>query len=173
MARFIPLLLLCLLVAAPAGAAYVFFNKEVGEWTATCWRDMAGGGKACRLSAPPELLAPMAPQNVLVVAEVAADAYQVRIDVRDPVVPGLPAFVRIDSNPAHETAVANGAAIWQGAEAVAILKEIDQGQRLVFRVHTAPEGLPRDTQVILGQPFRDAFTAYRQTLRAHEILPGR
>jgi hypothetical protein len=42
-----------------------------------------GGGKACRLSAPPELLAPMAPQNVLVVEEISNDAYRVTIEVRD------------------------------------------------------------------------------------------
>lgn len=87
MMKFVSVVLLSLLMAAPATAAYVFYNKEVGEWTATCWRDMEGVNKACRLSAPPELLAPMAPQNVLVVEEISNDAYRVTIEVRDAVVP--------------------------------------------------------------------------------------
>jgi hypothetical protein len=161
---------LSLLIAMPAWAAYVFYNREVGEWTATCWRDMEGGNKACRLSAPPELLAPMAPQNVLVVEEISNDVYRVVIEIRDATVPGLPAFVRVDANPAHEAPVANGMAVWHGPAAVAILKEIGRGQQLVFRVHTAPEGLPRDMHVMLGRPFSEAFTAYRQTLRAHKII---
>jgi hypothetical protein len=45
MVKFVSVVLLSLLLAAPATAAYVFYNKGVGEWIATCWRDMEGGGK--------------------------------------------------------------------------------------------------------------------------------
>ncbi len=167
------LMLAWLLVAAlvtPAAAGYVFYNKVAGEWTVTCWRQMSGSEKSCRLSAPPELLAPLAPQNMIVVSEVRNDQYQIRLDIRDAVSVGLPAFVRIDDNLAHETGVASGSAVWIGDEAVSILREMHSGQHMVFRVHTAPEGLPRDIHVALGPAFTEAFTAYRQTLRAHGLI---
>lgn len=173
MKKYFLAVLLCVLPVLPAAAGYVFYNKVVGEWTVTCWRPMSGGGKSCRLSAPPELLAPLAPQNMILVTEVANDRYQVSLEIRDAVSAGLPAFVRVDGNQAHETGVSGGVAVWNGEEAVSILREMNAGQHMVFRIHTAPEGLPRDVHIALGYSFTEAFTAYRQTLRAHEMIKAR
>lgn len=157
---------------ASAVSGYIFYNKTAGDWTVMCWRDVSGGNKACRMSAPPELLAPMAPQNLITITEFKNDSYRVVIEVRDRVIPGLPAFVRIDDNQAHEAPITNGLVVWEGEGAVTILKQMHAGRNMVFRVHTAPEGLPRDIHVALGPPFAEAFTAYRQTLRAHGLIGG-
>jgi hypothetical protein len=173
MKKYFLALLWCAVSATTAAAGYVFYNKVVGEWTVTCWRPMSGDGKPCRLSAPLELLAPLTPQNMIVVTEVADDSYQVSLEIRDAVSAWLPAFVRVDGNQAHETGVAGGVAAWSGEQAVSILREMNEGQHLVFRIYTGPEGLPRDVHVALGYSFTEAFTAYRQTLRAHKMIKAR
>ncbi len=45
------------------------------------------------------------------------------------------------------------------------------GRRLVYRVQTGPEGLPRDTRVSLAG-FDEALATYRRLLREHGLLPG-
>ena len=47
--------------------------------------------------------------------------------------------------------------------------EMRAADALVFRVQTAPDGLPRDTPVSLA-PFRDALDAYRAAIRQNGVL---
>ncbi len=157
-------------LAAPAGAGYVFYYQVLGDWTVICWREMATREKACRLSAPPPSLDRTRAQNVILVHEYAPDTFQVAIEVRDIVVSGRPVFLFVDRHPVHETAVSNDLARWTGNEAKEILAEMRAGKKLVYRVHTAPEGLPRDTQTSLTT-FGEALATYRQQLRVHSLLP--
>ena len=90
--------------------------------------------------------------------------------MRDIVVSGRPVSLFIDRHPVHETAVSNDLARWTGNEAKEILAEMRAGKKLVYRVHTAPEGLPRDTQTSLTT-FGKALATYRQQLRVHSLLP--
>lgn len=157
-------------LAAPAVAGYVFYYQVLGDWTVVCWREMATREKACRLSAPPPSLDRTRAQNVVLVHEYAPDTFQVAIELRDIVVSGRPIFLFVDGYPVHETAVRNDLARWTGEEAMEILAEMQAGKRLVYRVHTAPEGLARDTQMSLTT-FREALATYRRQLRVHSLLP--
>ncbi len=84
----------------------------------------------------------------------------------------VPAFVRIGHFPFHQAMPAGAVAGWSGAEALRMVGEMRAADRLVFRIETAPDALPRDTPVGLG-PFREALAAYRQAIRGNGILGRR
>lgn len=161
-----------LLVAAATEvlAAYVFYFRAYGDWSIVCWRELVDdGSKRCRFSAPSASLDHTTRQNVILVHEYAPEQFQVAIEVRDDVVPDLPVFLRVDGEAVHETRVDAGLARWIGADATTILSEMMNGGRLVYRVQTAPDGLPHDTQIGLDG-FGDALANYRELLRAHDLL---
>ncbi len=156
------------LFARPAGG-WTFYYHVFGDWRLVCWRSAADSrDPRCDLSAPPEEITPGA-QNVLHVAEPAPDQFQVWIEIRDRPAPGVAAFVRVGTFPAHQAMPAGGAAAWHGAEALRMVSEMRAAERLAFRVETAPYGLPRDTPVALGE-FRAALAAYRDAIRRNGIL---
>ena len=151
-------------------AAYVFYFRSYGDWSIVCWREVVDdGSKRCRFSAPSASLDHTTRQNVILVHEYAPEQFQIAIEVRDDVIPDLPAFLRVDGQNVHETNVDAGLARWIGADATSILNEMVAGSRLVYRVQTAPDGLPHDTQIGLDG-FGDALNNYRQLLRAHEMI---
>lgn len=83
MNRAMPLAAVLILAAVtPAGAAYVLHFHVWGAWTVTCWQDMLGPPKQCRLSAPREQLGPGPRQNVVSVPETAPDAFRSPISPR-------------------------------------------------------------------------------------------
>ena len=157
-------------VATEALAAYVFYFRSYGDWSIVCWRELVDdGSKRCRFSAPGASLDHTTRQNVILVHEYAPERFQIAIEVRDDVLPDLPAFLRVDGQVVYETPVDGGLARWTGADAMAILNQMMAGERLVYRVQTAPDGLPHDTRIGLDG-FSDGLNDYRQLLRAHEML---
>ncbi len=161
--------LLGLAAAAPAVAAYVLYYHVWDAWTVTCWRAMLGPPTECRLSAPRESVDPGARQNLIAVAEVAPDAFRVTVEVRDLTQPVTPLFLRVDNHEAHQVPVARREGNWTGAEAAKIIDEMLAGQVLVYRVFTAPDGTPRDTEVSLTA-FAPALETYRSLLRDNGLL---
>jgi hypothetical protein len=162
------LALALVLAAAPAGG-WTFYYHLFGDWRLVCWRSAADSVDArCDLSAPPDEIA-AGTRNVLHVAEPAPDTFRVWIEIRDRPEPGVPAFVRIGAFPVHQAMPADGIAAWQGLEALRMVGEMRAAPKLVFRVETAPDGLPRDTPVTLA-PFRNALAAYREAIRRNGIL---
>jgi len=152
--------------------AYVFFHKTLGDWMVLCHGKAHEKDRNCRLSAPPPKLTSGSPPNVLIVAEPKSNRFRLTLEVRDLVSPGVPAFIRIDQYAIHEAQVSNGVAVWQGDEAIRILGEMRAGKTMVFRVQTAPDGLPRDTHVSL-KGFRTSLRSYRNAIRAHRLLSAR
>jgi hypothetical protein len=106
---------------------------------------------------------------VIQVHEYAPGVFQVAINIRDIVKPNLPAYLRVDERTIHEASVRDGLARWYGEEGLAVLTEMSSGSRLVYRVQTAPDGLPRDIHVALAG-FRDALARYREVIRSHGLL---
>lgn len=162
----------CLPTSGYAAGAYLFYRKTLGQWEIYCSAENPKAKKTCRLSGPPAQMASKSPQNVLVVQEVSPDAFKVVLEVRDLVMPDLPAFVRIDRYPVHEAPVARGQAVWSGEKALRIVSEMRAGKVAIFRVQTAPDGMPRDTRVSLKE-FREALHSYRTAIRQHGLLKGK
>lgn len=158
-----------LALAAGAAAGWVFFYQQFGDWTVLCWRDLGTNANTCTLSAPPATMSGVAPPNVIQVHEYAPGAFQVAITIRDITKPDLPAYLRVDEQPIREASVRDGLARWYGDEAMEILVGMGAGKRLVYRVQTAPDGLPRDVHVGLDR-FRDALARYREVIRSHGLL---
>lgn len=161
-----------LAIAGPAAAGWVFFHQQHGDWTVLCWRDLGTNANTCTLTAPPPSLGSGPPPNIVQVHEYAPNAFQIAITVRDIVKPALPAYLRIDDQTIHEAPVQNGLVRWYGDEAMGILLEMGAGKRLVYRVQTAPDGLPRDIHVGLDK-FRDALARYREVIRSHGLLSAK
>jgi len=156
--------------ARPAGA-WVFFYQTFSEWSVVCWRSHEGANDPrCSLSAPPDSHA-LGTRNVLHVQEYAPDAFQVAIEVRDKPMPGIPVFLRIGQKAPREAGVRDGFAAWTGNQAALILGEMLAADRVVFRIQTAPEGMPRDAIVSL-QGFGQALEVYRREVRRYGLLDG-
>lgn len=172
MAGALALALAVTAAASYSAAGYVFFHRTVGEWEVLCAGADRTSRRTCRLSAPPAKIADKAPQNVMVVSEPAADAFEVTLQIRDLVKSGLPAFLRIDGFQTHEALIRDGRAVWRGAAALRIVSEMRAGRSAVFRIQTMPDGMPRDTRVsLIG--FRDALADYRTAVRTHGLLTAR
>ncbi len=166
--------LLCGLVALgiwtqAAAGGFVLFHKTFGDWVGLCWREMAGTEKTCTLSAPRPSLAYQTPPNVVQVHEYEPDAFQIVISIRNPVDPELPASLRVDRFEFVTARVEGNVARWFGEEGVELLVERRAGARLAYRVQTAPDGLPRDTNVSLAG-FTQALATYREVIRDHGLL---
>ena len=164
--------LLGLAAVTPALAAYVLYFHVWGAWTVTCWQDMLGPPKQCRLSAPREQLGPGPRQNLVSVAEAAPDVFRVTVEVRDLPMEGMPLYLRVDGYDVHRASMDRHEGGWSGADAGQIIGEMVAGQVLVYRVFTDPDGKPHDTEVPLAD-FATALEAYRRLLRAHDILANR
>lgn len=160
---------LLLLLSVKAAAGWVFYYQQFGDWTVLCWRDIGTNANTCTLSAPPPTMTGAAPPNVIQVHEYAPGAFQVAITIRDIVKPNLPAYLRVDERTIREAPVRDGLARWYGEEATAMLVEMGAGKRLVYRVQTAPDGLPRDVHIGLDR-FREALARYREVIRSHGLL---
>ncbi len=161
---------LALAFSMTALADYVLFHRPVGDWTVLCWRKLLGDKPFCRLSAPRASLGYNFAPNVIEIREWAAGKFQVIVTVRDRVAPGLPLTIRIDGLGVHETPIrADGMAWWDGEEAAEIILEMQAGRKAIYRVQTAPDGMPRDMRVSLV-PFKRAFEIYRGVLRAKGVL---
>ena len=156
-------------VAVAAG--FVFFHQVRGDWAVLCWRDMVSQQKTCRLNAPPANMILGTRRNELIVHEYAADTFQVAIELHDPFDARFPLFLRIDQFAVHEAPIEAGLARWSGPAARDILAEMRSGRQLLYRIHTAPEGLPRDTRIAL-EGFADSLVTYRQEIRRHGLLPA-
>lgn len=160
---------LVLAAITPALAAYVLYFHVWGAWTVTCWRDMLGPPKQCRLSAPRENLGPGPRQNLVSIEEAALDAFRVKVEVRDLPKEGLPLYLRVDGYDVHRVAMDRHQGSWSGADADQIIGEMVAGKVLVYRVFIDPDGRPHDTEVPLAE-FAAALEAYRRLLRDHNIL---
>ena len=169
--------ILCILVVLGActqavAGGYVLYHKTFGDWSVTCWREMAGPKKSCTLSAPQPSLAYRTPPNVVQVHEYQPDAFQIVILIRDRPDPELPASLRVDRFEFRTARIERSYARWFGQEAVELLVQMRAGKRLAYRVQTAPDGLPRDMNVSLAG-FSQALAAYRQVIRSHGLLGPR
>lgn len=167
MKRIIAGMLLAIALSLPARADFILFHNSVGDWSVTCWRTLLGEKKSCRLRAPRAALGVAFAPNVIEVREWASGRFQVIITVRDRVMPGLPLTLRIDRLALHETTIrADGKAWWSDDAAAKIILEMQAGRRIIYRVQTRPDGMPRDMRVSLV-PFKRAFEIYRGVLRSH------
>jgi hypothetical protein len=172
--RLLPALgltLTLLLGAMTPAAAALFYNQVFGDWSLFCSRDDATGAAQCRLAAPPPSLNYRAQRNIVVIREPGADRFEVEIEIRDMASPALPAFLWVEGFAVHEAPTRSGKALWQGAEALRIIGEMRAARRMVLRVQTVPDGLPRDAVISLAR-FREALAAYRQVIRIYGLLPG-
>ncbi len=167
-AAFLGLLTILLTSSAGfGGASYVFFFQERGPWTVLCGDDEVAGRKVCELSAPPPALG--VKQNVIYVDAVGKDSFRVRIQVRDVTTSDAPVRLQVDGGQVFEARPRKGAAIWDGTEAVAILRAMTTGAAVVYTVQLAPDGTPRSTQVPLAE-FGGALEVYRQVLQVHGLV---
>lgn len=152
-----------------ASGGFVLFHKTFGDWVVLCWREMAGTKKTCTLSAPRPSLAYRTPPNIVQVHEYRPDTFQIVISIRDRADPELPASLRVDRFEFRTARVEGNLARWFGEEAVELLVQMRAGERLAYRVQTAPDGLPRDMNVSLAG-FTQALATYRQVIRDHGLL---
>lgn len=166
------LLVAALAVTGYGAGGYVFFHKTVGDWVVLCSGASQSAKRTCLLSAPPPKLSTAAPQNLIVVSEPSTDTFEVALQIRDLAMAGLPAFIRAEGFKVHEAPVRDGRAVWHGQVALKIIAEMRTARSVVFRVQTMPDGMPRDTRVSLAG-FRQALSAYRNTIRAHGLLSAR
>ncbi|NQU71565.1 MAG: hypothetical protein HQ514_13510 [Rhodospirillales bacterium] len=167
---FLPALVLALVLSGPARAQFILFHNAVGDWSVTCWRDLVGEERSCRVSAPKAALGAQFAPNVIEVREWSSGRFQVIVSVRDRVMPGMPLTLRVDGLALHETTIrADGKAWWSDEEAAKIILEMQAGRKVVYRVQTLPDGMPRDMRVSLV-PFKRAFQIYRSVLRSHAGL---
>ena len=160
---------LVLQIAAASAVGFVFFHQVRGDWAVLCWRDMVSQQKTCRLNAPPANMTLGTRRNELIVHEYAADTFQLAIQVHDPFDARFPLFLRIDQFAIREAPIEAGIARWSGPAARDILAEMRVGMQLLYRIHTAPEGMPRDTYIAL-EGFADSLVTYRQEIRRHGLL---
>ena len=166
--RRIALIVLALSLATPA-RAWVFYDRNFGDWVVVCWSTAEGSAdKQCSLSAPPQTMARRA--DLLVhVQEYAPDAFQVGIEIRGDPQPDAPASLKAGDFPAHIAPVADLWGRWGGAEGFRIVSEMRASDNLTFRIRLAPNGRAQDKTVsLIG--FRDALDAYREEIRRHGIL---
>jgi invasion protein IalB len=155
--------------AEAIAGGFVLYHKTFGDWSVTCWREMSGGDKSCTLSAPQPSLAYRTPPNIVQVHEYQPDAFQIVILIRDRPDPELPASLRVDRFDFRTARVEGNLARWFVEEAVELLVQMRAGNRLAYRVQTAPDGLPRDMNISLAG-FSQALAAYRQVIRSHGLL---
>lgn len=168
MKRLISAFLMFIGLSFPARADFILFHNAVGDWSVTCSRSLLEEEKrTCRFSAPRASLGAQFAPNVIEIREWASGRFQVIVSVRDHVMPGIPLTLRVDNQDMHETRIrADGMAWWSDDEAAKIILEMQAGRRLVYRVQTLPDGMPRDMRVSLI-PFKRAFEIYRGVLRSH------
>ena len=87
--------------------------------------------------------------------------------MRDRVVLGLPLSLRIDRLALHEPTIrADGKVWWSDDDAAEINLEMQAGRKIIYRVQTLPDGMPRDMRLSLV-PFKRAFEIYRGVMRSH------
>jgi hypothetical protein len=167
---FMLALALSLTLSGPARAQFILFHNAVGDWSVTCWRALVGEERSCRVSAPRAALGAQFAPNVIEVREWSSGRFQVIVSVRDRVMPGMPLTLRVDGLALHETTIrADGLAWWSDDEAAEIILEMQAGRKVVYRVQTLPDGMPRDMRVSLV-PFKRAFQIYRSVIRSHAGL---
>ena len=166
--RRIALIVLALSFAGPA-RAWVFYDRNFGDWVVVCWSTAEGSAdRQCSLSAPPQTLAQRT-DILLHVQEYAPDMFQVGIEIRGDPQPDAPASLKAGDFPAHIVPVADRWGRWARAAGFRIVSEMRAADSLAFRVRLAPNGQVRDRTVsLIG--FRDALDAYRAEIRRHGIL---
>ncbi len=151
----------------PARADFILFHNAVGDWSVTCWRALLDDMRSCRLSAPKAALGAAFAPNVIEIREWASSRFQVIVTVRDRVMPGLPLSLRIDRLALHETTIrADGKVWWSDDDAAEINLEMQAGRKIIYRVQTLPDGMPRNMRLSLV-PFKRAFEIYRGVMRSH------
>jgi hypothetical protein len=162
------LIALVLFLAGPA-RAWVFYDRNFGDWVVVCWSSAEGtADKQCSLSAPPQTLTRLT-ENLLHVQEYAPDQFQVAIEMRGEPQPDAPVWLKAGGFPAHLAPVIDSWGRWAGAEGFRIVSEMRAADGLTFRVRIAPNGRPQDKTIsLIG--FRDALHAYREEIRRHAIL---
>lgn len=166
--RRIALIVLALLVATPAGA-WVFYNRNFGDWVVVCWSSAEGADdQQCDLSAPPESMMQRS-DNLLHVKEYAPDEFEVAIEMRGDPQPDAPASLKAGDFTAHIVPVADRWGRWNGAEGLRIVSEMRGADNLTYRVRLAPNGRAQDKTISLVG-FRDALDAYRTEIRRHSVL---
>jgi hypothetical protein len=164
----IVLIALALFLAGPA-QAWVFYDRNFGDWVVVCWSSAEGtADKQCSLSAPPQTLSRLT-GNLLHVQEYAPDRFQVAIEMRGDPQPDAPVSLKAGQFPAHLAPVVERWGRWAGAEGFRIVSEMRAADGLVFRVRLAPNGQPQDKAISLVG-FRAALDAYREEIRRHAIL---
>lgn len=167
MKRLFLVLFLATALSSPALADFILFHSAVSDWSVTCWRTLLEGKRSCRLSAPKAALGASFAPNVIEVREWVSGRFQVIVTVRDRVMPGLPLSLRVDGLAMHETTIrADGKAWWSDDEAAEIILEMQAGRKIIYRVQTLPDGMPRDMRLSLI-PFKRAFEIYRGVMRSH------
>jgi hypothetical protein len=166
--RRIALIVLALSLASPA-RAWVFYDRNFGDWVVVCWSSAEGSAdKQCDLSAPPESMSQRA-DNLLHVHEYAPDEFQVGIEIRGDPQSDAPASLKSGDFPAHLAPVADRWGRWSGAEGFRIVSEMRAADNLTYRVRLAPNGRAQDKTISLVG-FRDALDAYREEIRLHGVL---
>ncbi len=186
MAKRLGIILALFLALAWGGGAqaYVFYSRDFGDWTVTCWSpdaarqnpDAIAGGKTCSLTAPPPKLQDAIPYRpgptTVTIAETDRGAYSVALRIRRPLTRDLPVTLRIDGgNVAHMIANRFGDALLTGAPATDLVNALRRGRKLVIR--SAPEGEDGPKESIDLRGFANALLTYRGLLRQHRILgPG-
>jgi len=155
-------------------AGYVIYFHTFGDWSVICSKDEPTSRKSCSLSAPPPAIDLSAARSQITVAERGKDSVTINVRIGGVVVPGLPCYLRIDDNPAHQSQPNRfGETAWTGAEAVAIRDQMVRGRRMVLRsfpVGTTPSdnGKPRDELISLNG-FEEALQTYRANLRTYGV----
>jgi invasion protein IalB len=159
----LPLLAVALVLATAAEAAYVTYLRAFGDWSVACALDEPTRYRWCTLQAPPPTL--FDGRSEIAVAEQRDGSFLVTVRVRDAVLAGAPVYLRIDDHPPYRAEPTRiGEATWRGAEAAAIVEDLQSGLNMVVRWFPTSDAQPRDEQFSLDG-FAIALADYRARLR--------
>lgn len=167
------------LVTQPgADAAYLDYYGRFGDWTVICaGYDRTAGDEEdaalmdCAIEGVPP---PSGARATSLVAVYGGRGEGATVSVRriGAAHPSSPVYLRVDDRAAHrvEPTLA-GEVLWRGAEAQAIVEELQAGTTLVVRSFTGAEWTPFD-EVIALQGFADALAAFGDRRRASDPSPA-
>lgn len=156
------------LMPSAGRAEYVYYYRVFGDWAVICSLDEPTDSRSCTLSGPPPALA--ASKTVVAIKEPAADQFEVAVRVLAVIAPGQPLHFTIDASPPHQASPDRfGAADWTGAEAAAIVGELDRGHRLEI-LSFLLERTRQQQEVLSLEGFSEALAAFRRRLRDQGIL---
>ena len=159
-----------LLASTAAAAAFVTYLQVYGDWSVSCALDEPTRYRWCTLQAPPPQL--YDGRSEVAVVDHSDGGFAVTVRVRGTVREGAPLFLRVDANPPYRAEPNRvGEAVWRGAEAAALVGELETGRHMVVRSFPGGGAPPRDENYSLDR-FGEALADYRARVYRRDPFTG-